>query len=180
MKLFKIEKDSSKAFWVSHILVVLATILGVYLAAISGFEQAVKFEEVVSNKNGYYLEHSMLDELKDNVEFVEEVGQNYLSGTVYFNKQSEMHLNDFVWSAMKFSPETFSIPSEILTSVRRYYHSVNIVFHDITHKRANALSKKSVKQLLEESTKLKKEIFPKINAHLKELKDTLQQQGITL
>jgi uncharacterized protein (UPF0333 family) len=175
-----IEKNSSKEFWFSHSIILLATIFGVYLAAISGFEQAIKFENTISYKNNYYLQKSMRDELTDNIAYIDEIGNKYLQNYIYVGKKDEVGLDNFIWEAMKFAPETFEVQSHILTNVRRYYTQATTMLQRITSKRANALDKKLVRKVLQLGEKLQENIVPTINSNLEQLKALSIQQGITI
>lgn len=176
----KIEKNSSKEFWLSHLLVITATVIAVYLAAISGFTQAIKFENTISNKNSYYLQTSMRDELLDNIAYIDDIGNKYLNKYVLFGKKEELSIDNFVWDAMKFSAETFEIKGEVLTSIRRYYSQANVMLHKITTKRVNAMDKKLVQSVLKMGADIKKNLVPKINTNLQILKEKAESQGITL
>ena len=54
-------------FWISQMFVVAATIIGVYLAAHTGLQQAIAFDRLTSQESNYYLRKSLHDELADNV-----------------------------------------------------------------------------------------------------------------
>ena len=46
----------------------LSTVFGVYLAAQSGLEQALKFDTFSKMEDNYYLRTSLYDEVKDNAD----------------------------------------------------------------------------------------------------------------
>ena len=53
-------------FWLNQVFLVLSTIFGVYLAAQSGLEQALKFDTYNKMEDNFYLRTSLYDEVKDN------------------------------------------------------------------------------------------------------------------
>lgn len=60
------------SFWISQIFILMATILGVYLAATQGFKQAVQFEHIMGQKSTYYLQSSIKNELSLNITATEQ------------------------------------------------------------------------------------------------------------
>jgi len=46
----------SGAFWVGQIIMLVATVLGIYLAASLGFKQALKLNLVEADRTTYYIE----------------------------------------------------------------------------------------------------------------------------
>ena len=87
VKLLSIPKNSSKEFWISHTIVLFATVIGVYLAASAGLQSALQFEIIKSDRDSYFLRSAMYDELKDNVEQMETMGTEFING------QSHKYLN---------------------------------------------------------------------------------------
>lgn len=58
------------SFWVSQIFIIIATVVGVYLAAQEGLSQAIKFDALSNMQNNYHLRHALYDEVSDNVEIL--------------------------------------------------------------------------------------------------------------
>ncbi|MFL1404258.1 hypothetical protein ACJO2E_02805 [Marinobacter sp. M1N3S26] len=110
-------------FWISQMFVVAATIIGVYLAAHAGLKQAIIFDSLTSQESSYYLRKSLHDELADNVAALHAYNDDTLSRSP---PQSELEnnrpvLSRFVWDTMRYSPNTFEIPSPFLTGARRFH-----------------------------------------------------------
>jgi len=61
-KAIQVENSKRAEFWMSHLLIIIGTILGVYLAASVGFEKAIEYELVKSDKDSYYLRSAMQQE----------------------------------------------------------------------------------------------------------------------
>lgn len=56
------------SFWVGQIFMLIATVMGVFLAAQSGLEQALTFDSITRMESNYYLRKSLQDELTDNAQ----------------------------------------------------------------------------------------------------------------
>lgn len=57
----------SGSYWVGHFITLLATVIGVYYAAIAGFDVAVRLEMVKADRGTYYVADSLYKELDFNV-----------------------------------------------------------------------------------------------------------------
>lgn len=115
----------SLAYWIGHMVTLLATVIGVYFAASSGFRVAVNVEQARADRGTYYLAESLLKELQFNVEnmqgYIEKTSQ---SRFVYNEDLQGIELNDYVFSASKFSDSTFEIPPSLLNELSAYYFIV--------------------------------------------------------
>ena len=81
LRLFKVRESGNKEFWLSHAVILLSTVLGVYLAAQAGYRTALDFEVTRAQRDSYFMRVALLDELNDNIEFAEKfatvfVGKN--------------------------------------------------------------------------------------------------------
>jgi len=94
-------------FWLNQVFMVFSTVFGVYLAAQSGLEQALKFNEYNQMENNYYLRTSLHDEVQDNLNtvviYAELLSKNLSTTEMEFNKPS---LEKYVWQTMQYSPTT--------------------------------------------------------------------------
>ncbi len=113
----------SSGFWISQLFVVLATIVGVYLAANAGLKQAIIFDQITNKERNYYLRVSLHDELEDNIAqlrlYAEDVLPRNLSRPMLENQRPA--ISQFVWDTMRYSPRTLETPSVFLTEGRRFY-----------------------------------------------------------
>ncbi|WP_108945525.1 hypothetical protein [Shewanella halifaxensis] len=111
------------SFWVSQIFMIVATIVGVYLAAQEGLSQAIKFDDLNNKQNNYYLRHALYDEVKDNIVTINEYADLIANSTVsaYDLKNVRPTISTFVWDNMRYSKNTLETPTEILTETRRFY-----------------------------------------------------------
>ena len=72
LRIFKVRESGNAEFWVSNLVVMASTIIGVYLAAQAGFATALQFEVARSERDGYYMRRALIDEVKDNLAAVDE------------------------------------------------------------------------------------------------------------
>lgn len=117
-------KQINLEFWAGQAFTIFATIIGVYLAANSGFEKAIEFENVAHSRDAYYIQSAMLDELKHNVDKTKK-------WTTQFNdspEKNDMHLNAheyvysyFLWEAMQESSAVFEVPYSFVGSIKDFY-----------------------------------------------------------
>lgn len=109
------------SFWVSQIFMIIATIVGVYLAAQEGLSQAITFDNLTNKQNNYYLRHALYDEVSDNVNIINEYA-DFISGKApYEIKNHHPVLATFVWENMRYSPYTLETPPKLLSETRRFY-----------------------------------------------------------
>ena len=177
---FQVENSKRAEFWMSHLLVIIGTVVGVYLAASIGFEKAIEYEVVKSDKDSYYLRSAMKQELIDNLDNIDGWSNDFLSGHAgsYIGKPELYQLEDFVWKTMQESPGTFEIPNEILTGVRRYYAHTRNNLDKMTRK--NYAAHDDVKAMQAESLKIRKELLPLLQNDIEKLKTKVERYGIEL
>lgn len=120
-------KDSEikkASYWLSQVFVIIATIVGVFLAANQGYKLAVEFENNIAVKESYYLQKSLQYELEDNVLVVKSYIESIKGGDPSA-KKSPLNLSTLVLENMKYSPITLSTPPEILRATQKFYRDVN-------------------------------------------------------
>lgn len=99
------------SFWVSQIFMIIATVAGVYLAAQEGLSQAIKFDSLTNMQNNYHLQHSLYEELKDNVTVMTEYAERIEKEKPYNIKEYHPVMADFVWQNMKYSATPWKPPA---------------------------------------------------------------------
>lgn len=113
--------DIRKAsFWVSNLFIIAATVLGVFLAATQGFEQAVQFDNLRGDKNNYYMRQSLRGELADNAGYVKE----YIAKVSNQVVSPQLVLEDFVWNNMTYAANALETPTELLREAQRFHRRV--------------------------------------------------------
>jgi hypothetical protein len=76
-RIFKVRQDGNVEYWVSQLVILLSTVLGVYLAAQAGYSTAIEFEVTRGERDAYYLRRALLDEVKSNLRAVDEWSSAY-------------------------------------------------------------------------------------------------------
>ena len=181
------EKDKSKSkkvqsdllnpsYWVGHIFIIIATILGVYLAAVAGFEKAIQFELVRSDRDTYYLVTALQTEAQDNIVVLEDFMKRYESNY----SEPILHkpfTSKFIWEGMKYSSSTYEIPYTLLNETKNYYRNIDRLFKRLDL--GGARQRKSVFKLIrKENSTFEADILPKIEEYRNDLKKILSQNNI--
>jgi len=109
------------SFWISQVFMIIATIVGVYLAAQEGLSQAITFDDLSNKQNNYYLRHALYDEVNDNVTIINDYADTITKNSPYDLKGIHPQMATFVWENMLYSPNTLETPTQILTETRRFY-----------------------------------------------------------
>ena len=118
-------------FWVGQIFMVIATVIGVYLAAQEGLSQALLFENLNSKEKNFYLQHALADELSDNIKTLDSYAKLLQEKSPYNVKAYHPVVDDFVWGNMKYSSNALETPSNILSGVRRYNSETALIITKI-------------------------------------------------
>lgn len=124
-------ETSNLSFWIAQGFMLLATVIGVYLAGQQGLAQALAFDQIQSEKNNYHLRQSLKDELIENVALVAAYTEALKSTGPSSSRRLEMNLDTFVWESMKFSPHTMETPSLLLSESRRFYRETRDIYNKI-------------------------------------------------
>ena len=163
--------------WINNIFVILGTVLGVYLAAQSGFEKAIEFELARSDRESYYLRKALLDEFVDNLDMIERWGTEFTGGGAgkFIGHPEKFKLDAFVWETMKRSSSTFEIPTRILSRIRKYYLNTN---QNLTKMTAIVPDRKAVDAMIAETRKARKDILPLMEKDLQLLMERLKEYHI--
>lgn len=167
----------SAEFWVGHTIVLVATVLGVYLAAIAGLKQAVQFELVKSDRDTYYLANSLYEETLSNVIIIRQLAEAKKDGGSFSIRKETPEYNKFLWESMKFADSTFEVPPNVLNGIQRYYQDVNTVIDHMGRYWQNV--SKDAKKLLALCDELEKNELAALKAQTAQLKENLAEYGIS-
>ncbi|MCC8190166.1 MAG: hypothetical protein LIP77_05940 [Planctomycetes bacterium] len=172
-------RDETKklSFWVSQCFILLATVLGVYLASSQGFRQALAYGEIQAARNSYYLRKSLQSEIADNLPLIREYMEKIDKGNLA-DRKAPFALDTFVWESMKNSSATLETPPELLRESRKFYRDVA----DIQQKVANNVigHKVGVRQLEEIVNHMEETVLPQFAADLNAMAARLRQNGVTV
>lgn len=165
------------SFWVSQVFILLATVLGVYLASSQGFKQAMAYGNLQAARNNFYLRKSLRIEMNDNLGLVREYMQRLESGGLPARK-APFSLDTFVWDSMKNSPSTMELPPQMLQEARKFYRGVA----DLQQKVAdNTYGVKVANERLTELVEhVEKDVLPMFDVNTKKLEKHLADNGVKL
>lgn len=158
-------------FWVGQIFMLMATVLGVYLASQQGLSQAIAFSDIDDQQKNYYLRSSLHDELADNVQVIRDYIKAVKEDKPYDLKLYHPQLEFYIWDAMKFNSNTLQTPSAYLSAVRRYYSQIKHLidrgehrtygrdyFLDLLAKKTDAIEQGALKDLAANTAALKRDL----------------------
>lgn len=163
------------AFWISQLFVLLATVLGVYLASSQGFKQALAYGEVQATRTNYYLRQSLRNELEANLAPVRDYLTAIASGSASSRNQP-IALETFIMDCLRNSPATLETPSDLLAESRKFYRDVE----DIQKKIASQFYALGEGQDKMEAvlTHMEKDVLPRFDKDLQALRTRLLASGI--
>ncbi len=170
----------SSGFWLNQMFMIVSTIFGVYLAAQSGLQQALKFDTYNKMEDNYYLRMSLHDELMDNTNDLDAYINDYLTRNRPLQelKDNRPEMNKYIWETMKYNPTTLETPNEILTSARRFYAQSDDILDRALARRLGANYAGEQLKLLVEDMQIK--TLPYISSSAEKLKDKLAQNGVLI
>ena len=155
---------------------VVATVIGVYLAAQEGLSQALQFDNLNSKEKNYYLQHALADELQDNILTLENYTALITSKPIIDVKPYHPVVDLFVWENMKYSANALETPSQILSGVRRYNLATKSIIKKIE---SNQMGLKfGAKQLMELNKKVKEGALKQLILNYSQLHKELIEAGI--
>lgn len=172
-------RDETKklSFWVSQIFILLATVVGVYLASSQGFKQAVAYGELQSAKTNYFLRQSLRNEIGRNIPLVRAYADAIGTGSPSARNQP-INLDTFVWDCMANSSATLETPPELLSESRKFYRDVADIRKLIADQTiAIGVGKERLDAVL---AHMEKDVLPKFDADIQALKKHLKDNNITV
>ena len=181
LKIAKLDEEIKKAsYWVGQIFMMIATILGVFLAAQVGLRQAIIFDDIASKESNYYLRQSLYQEVSDNVDLLRTYNDEFLGRNVPKQTLLANHpkISYYVWETMKFSPFMLETPSHFLSETRAFYD----LAEDLIAKReAGILGASFVKkQMNEKLDHIEHVVLPLIYANTEKLAGELAEYDVTV
>lgn len=177
MSALKDSEIKKASYWLSQVFVIIATIVGVFLAANQGYKLAVEFENNIAVKESYYLQKSLQYELEDNAEIVSAYLEAIKSGDSQA-KSAPLNLNTLVLENMRYSQITLSTPPEILRDTQKFYREIN-EWHDKIASSKVAVSFGSNK-LQAELDRVQKSLIDSLKTSTETLKAQVEKSGMTL
>lgn len=157
------------SFWISQLCIITATVLGVFLAASQGFEQAIQFDNIKGDKNNYYLRKSLQNELSDNVGYIRDFIGKVRGGV----DKPELTLETFVWRSMVYSSAALETPSELLRETQKFYHKAEEIMSTPYYNNQNKAN-----YLGELAEHMEKNVLPKFEKDTDDIRKSLQARSM--
>ncbi|PKF79938.1 hypothetical protein CW749_09585 [Vibrio sp. vnigr-6D03] len=170
----------SSGFWLNQMFMIVSTIVGVYLAAQSGLQQALTFDTYSKMEDNYYLRMSLHDELTDNTNDLQAYINDYLSRNppAQEMKDNRPDMSKYIWETMKYNPTTLETPNEVLTAARRFYAKSEDILDRAMARRLGAKYAGDQLQVLVDD--MKNETLPYIAKSANQLKTELAKNGVVI
>lgn len=163
----------SSGYWLTNFLMIISTVLGVYLAARVGLQQAIMFDEISDLKYSYNLQTALADELTENIAVLRQYNGGYLSRTLPQDElvRANPGISHFVWDTMHHSPQSLETPGYFLNEIQRFYRAVQRI---ITARERNQYSALQASQsLTEQLDHLEQRVLPRLRQNIARLGQTL-------
>lgn len=166
------------SFWFSQLLMIVATVLGVFLASSEGMKVAIQFNELTRLERNYYLRESLANELEANTELVTEYADTLEAGISSYShfEQNPLVLDQYVWQVMGESETTLETPSVYLSSAQQFYREVPSIYDRLADRTIGV--QYGAEQLRQAAQRITTETVPGLRASASTLKRRLQQSGM--
>jgi hypothetical protein len=180
LRIFKVRETGNAEFWVSNLVIVLSTVLGVYLAAQAGYTTAIDFEQTRNDREGYYMRRALLDEVRDNLDQADQWSDFIINkdGWRYQGNPDAYKLQSYVWETMKEQATTFQLAPAVLTGVRRYYDNASGYAMNLARGQGTAID--AAKAFSADTKKMREQTLPVMEKDIAALKGRLDKRGIAL
>lgn len=173
--MFKVRETGNIEFWISHGIILLSTVLGVYLAAQAGYKTAVEFEVSRTDREGYYMRRALRDEVSKNLEWADMVSDAIVKD--FRASAGGQKPSTFVWETMKQQATTFQLPPQTLSAIREFY--------DNSEAHVKAMTPVMISGKLQEAEAWKKEaqkmretVLVELDKDMAELRAELTARGV--
>lgn len=169
---------SNSRFWISQACVIIATIVGVFLAAQQGLSQALLFDTLNSKESNFYLRYSLDNEISSNIVTLKEYANLLKQNKIRDLKSNRPALQRFVWETMKYSPATLETPSHILAAANQFYLQTNILLNQIENRKFGAQF--AAKKMIDLLTTMEESGLKSLRSSHQKLKAELADADITV
>jgi len=167
------------AYWVGHCIVILATIIGVYLAASVGFKKAVDLEVLRADRGTYYVANSLLTEVEANLSNYEKYIEHVNTKPMVFHEHIQgIKLNDFAFEAAKFSDSTFELDPEVLDQISEFYITVG---NALENYHSEQIGPSGLMKVVKRETKeMRNGSLDVLRDHVETMRKDLNKRGLNL
>lgn len=176
-------RDRNNAeFWISHMLIVGSTILGVYLAASQGYGVAVAFETVRADRQSYYLQTALRSELRENLNHIEKWRTQFetVSRAMFRGRRIEIRLESHVWTSMATSDAAYEVPPVVLNGIRRFYRQGSANLAKMTETEIKGKRIPNLEQMREDAAYVRAKVIPALDRNIAVLSRRLASANVSL
>ncbi|MCE2573691.1 hypothetical protein [Motilimonas eburnea] len=168
----------NSGFWVTNLCMIVATIIGVYLASNEGFRQAMLFDDINTTEANYYLRRSLMLELEDNLTLVKQKVTTLETAQYkrFDPSRDSLELDHYVWNSMQYSPNTMEVPSDLLAGARRYYRTIGVTWQQMAQHQIS--SQEGLSIVKEANQTVITQVLPGLQTDLATLKQQLVGFGV--
>ncbi|MHC5226491.1 hypothetical protein [Ignatzschineria sp. LJL83] len=164
------------SFWVSQLFILMATILGVYLAATQGFKQAMQFDHITNQKNIYYLQQSLKNEIESNLSSIELFIDESKNASDPW-KAYPLETSSFIWHNMQEAPISLQLQPTILQSAEKIMTNIPKAYETATTGTLDQ-RKKGIQELEMILTLGKNTLIPDLDIQIQQLTKSLDKANI--
>ena len=164
------------AYWIGHSLTIVATNIGIFLAASVGYKKAVELELLRADRGTYYVAKSLHSQTEANLLHFDEYLEKTRGKSRIKDEIKGMQLNDFVIESAKFSESTFELDPQVLTEVSQFYSNLRAAFDSYYPEKPEAL----MAAIKKETEKMKDGPIQRLEKHVQELEDLCKSKGLNL
>lgn len=175
-------KKLNVEFWAGQIFTLVATVIGVYLAANSGFQKALEFESLQHQRDAYYVQSALYSELNSNLnaarQWTDTFNKDPQHNDMYLDKD-KYQFSFFLWETMQEGSAVFEVPYERLGQVASFYdqasHLREVMFSGNPFEAPKAANKLAA---LEQQ--VREGFMNTFEQQLKAIKQDLVDQGVNI
>lgn len=175
-------KGLNVEFWAGQIFTLVATIIGVYLAANSGFNKAIEFDSLQRQRDAYFVQRALYNEFKTNLDSVQVWTQafndNAQNNRLYLDKD-KYQFSFFLWETMQEGSSIFAVPYDRVEVIASFYerasHLRGVMFSENPFE-----SPKAAKELEQLAESIRTDFLPSFEASIEKIKDNLNDNGLSI
>jgi hypothetical protein len=165
-------------FIVSQVLMIAATIIGVYLAANEGFKKAVQFQLLDADRAAYRHMAALRDEMVFNAETIADFAAQYRESGANIHQQFLPPVRTFVWDSSSEHPSVFEMPPEVLGGATAVYDRLASEME--MGGRGPDRRRELLAAFEEEAERIDTVMVPAIERQLEALRKRMRQNGMRL
>ena len=176
------EKGLNIEFWAGQLFTLVATVVGVYLAANSGFNKAIEFDSLQRQRDGYFVQQALYSEFKSNLDSVQvwtkAFNDDAQNNRLYLDKD-KYQFSFFLWETMQEGSTIFAVPYNRVEVIAGFYeeatHLREVMFSENPFE-----SPKAAKKLAKLEASIRSDFLVDFKKSIDKVKDDLHSSGLSL